>query len=94
MILQLRITAWAQVPTLQKQAVSKIAAMRLKYVVSKKAPNKTRFPARLVDIPESHLGVAQKIGENSGLITFCQLREVLYVRSRERGHKKRTAGVP
>jgi hypothetical protein len=38
--------------------------MRIKYVVSKKAPNKTPFAARLADIPESHLGVAQKIGEN------------------------------
>jgi hypothetical protein len=47
-----------------KSAVSAFAAVRLKYVVRKKAPNKTRFQAWHVDIPESHLGVAQKIGEN------------------------------
>jgi hypothetical protein len=38
--------------------------MRIKYVVSKKAPNKTRFQARGADIQETHLGAPQKIGEN------------------------------
>jgi hypothetical protein len=39
-------------------------AIRLKYVDFRKAPNKTRFRVRHADIRASHLGVAQKIGEN------------------------------
>jgi hypothetical protein len=38
--------------------------MRIKYVVREKAPNKTRFRVCPADIPESHLGAPQKIGEN------------------------------
>jgi len=38
--------------------------MRLKYVGLENAPNKTLFPARLADKPETVIGADQKIGEN------------------------------
>jgi hypothetical protein len=38
--------------------------MRIKYVVSKQAPNKTRFSICPANIPHTDLGAPQKIGEN------------------------------